>query len=65
MGEISKNGVLPETIIGGDFNMPEIQWSDPITIQKNNPKYGMTANESCTVRTTFKQLHDSSPLQSV
>ncbi len=44
MGKIAKNGVLPETIIGGDFNLPGMQWNDPISI-KHNPQYGIAVNE--------------------
>ena len=44
MGKLAKNGVIPETIIGGDFNLPGIQWNDPLSI-KLNPQYGMAVNE--------------------
>ena len=45
VGKIAKNGLLPKTIIGGDFNLPGIQWNDPIST-KHNAQYGMAVNEN-------------------
>ena len=41
VGKIAKNGVLPETIIGGGIKLPGIQWNDQLSI-KHNTQYGMS-----------------------
>ena len=58
MGKIAKNGVLPETIIGGDFNLPGIQWNDPMSI-KHNPQYGLLSMKKCWKLKTFLALPKS------
>ena len=42
--KLIKNGALPEIIIGGDFNMPSIQWTDTVEIM-DNPSYGINTNQ--------------------
>ena len=53
VGKIAKNGLLPQTFIGGDFNMPGIQWSDTISI-KHNPQCGMAGVEWLSMKKCWK-----------
>jgi hypothetical protein len=42
LSKLSKNGSLPNVLLGGDFNLPDIEWENN-TI-KSNPQYGYKVN---------------------
>ena len=44
IGKISKNGTLPNVILAGDFNLPDINW--PSHTIKPNPQYGYKVNRA-------------------
>jgi hypothetical protein len=42
LNKLSQNGSLPNIILGGDFNLPSIEWSNHVV--KPNPQYGYRVN---------------------